>query len=299
MMRYCGYWFAAHLILVNGIFAASNISRTTENQNIPSRSICGFQEIDTATVGDEVGLAESPWTALLQYTLSSGKIRFLCSGSLISPRYVLTAAHCANPHSGKLTGVRFGEYSTKTEIDCLTPNNCNERPVDIEVEEIIFHENYSITDRNHYNDIALLRLKKDVPYSRFIRPICLPESNESSTTGDLLTLTKWEREGEKSEVIIKRKVKLPVVSTEQCESKYSKMITFADSQFCAGGQHKRDACQGDGGGPLLKETRADHTQWYQEGIVSFGANPCGLEGYPSVYTKVVNYLSWIYSKVRD
>lgn len=54
---------------------------------------------------------------------------------------------------------------------------------------------------------------------------------------------------------------------------------------------------GDSGGPLMRGTKTDDSQWYIEGIVSFGAK-CGTEGWPGIYTKVSKYLDWIKESVR-
>lgn len=57
---------------------------------------------DNIVGGEETELAEFPWVAALSYT--NGRVsKFLCGGSLINDRYVLTAAHCfKNSSSWKL-----------------------------------------------------------------------------------------------------------------------------------------------------------------------------------------------------
>lgn len=47
----------------------------------------------------------------------------------------------------------------------------------------------------------------------------------------------------------------------------------------------------------MRTSPSDITQWYIEGIVSFGAR-CGTEGWPGIYTKVPAYLDWIYANVK-
>lgn len=50
--------------------------------------------------------------------------------------------------------------------------------------------------------------------------------------------------------------------------------------------------QGDSGGPLVCQ-RCNSCTWYIAGIVSFGPNPCALEGVPGVYSNVLYYEDWI------
>ena len=65
----------------------------------------------------------------------------------------------------------------------------------------------------------------------------------------------------------------------------------------------KDACQGDSGGPLVIREAPDEP-WYQIGFLGFGLEKiCGGrkrdEKRPGIYTKVINYLPWIESKLRD
>lgn len=81
------------------------------------------------------------------------------------------------PSTWSLTHVRLGEWDTSLENDCDDSSDekfCNDPPIDVAIEQKLPHENYDPQGANQHNDIALLRLSRDVPYSRSIRPICLP-----------------------------------------------------------------------------------------------------------------------------
>lgn len=59
--------------------------------------------------------------------------------------------------------VRLGEWNLNTDVDCYE-KACAEPAQDVPIEEIITHESYA--DRgSRYNDIALLRLSREVEYT--------------------------------------------------------------------------------------------------------------------------------------
>lgn len=76
--------------------------------------------------------------------------------------------------------VRLGEYNTDTDVDCLenpTGKECADPAVDVPVDERIAHEEYDPQDLNQYNDIALLRLTRDVRFTGLIVFFILTYSN--------------------------------------------------------------------------------------------------------------------------
>jgi Trypsin len=77
--------------------------------------------------------------------------------------------------------VRLGEWDTSSDVDCEYIDGdriCSNAAVDIPIEKQIIHEQYDPEASNKHNDIALLRLAADAPYTEFIRPICLPFASE-------------------------------------------------------------------------------------------------------------------------
>lgn len=106
-----------------------------------------------------------PHMAALGYRGSGSSVSFGCGGSLISDRFVLTAAHCNASLNTKPTFVRLGEHD-------LSKNSGNEK--DYEIEDFIQHPDYNIALK--INDIALIKLKKPVVFNKTsIFPACLDQ----------------------------------------------------------------------------------------------------------------------------
>lgn len=84
------------------------------------------------------------------------------------------------------------------------------------VSAIIRHRNF---DSNNYNhDIALLRLRKSVDFSKSIRPVCLPLDN-SDPAGVTGTVVGWGRTSEGGTLPgIVQEVKVPILTLSQCRS---------------------------------------------------------------------------------
>ena len=60
--------------------------------------------------------------------------------------------------------------------------------------------------------------------------------------------------------------------------------------MCAGGEEGLDACEGDGGAPLVCEGASG--RWYVVGLVSWGEG-CGTPGVPSVYARISYFRDFI------
>lgn len=48
---------------------------------------------------------------------------------------------------------------------------------------------------------------------------------------------------------------------------------------------------------MFEKTDEYIPHWQAVGIVSFGSTACGKEGIPGVYTKVYDYIDWIYKNI--
>ncbi|NWR61548.1 FA7 factor, partial [Bucorvus abyssinicus] len=215
-----------------------------------------------------------PWQVLIRDSKDIG----FCGGSLISSRWVVTAAHCLDlirPHH-----VTIGEYSYQREF----------KEQKIAVERSWTHPHY---DSNDYNsDIALLYLSSAVVFNEFAIPICLPSpalATLLSEEGRIGMVSGWGATHDRGSTLrFLMKVRLPIVNMETCQRSTDRLVT--DNMFCAGYHTEvADACKGDSGGPF---TVPYHNTWFLLGIVSWGEG-CAERGRYGVYTRVSNYISWI------
>lgn len=281
--------------------------RVTPNNLIPTIADCGEDLVDKILGGNATDLNEFTWMALLEYQKPTGR-GFHCGGVLITRRYVLTAAHCiqgAGIGAGiSLVSVRLGEWDTRSQVDCLQ-GVCSEPPQDIPVESTTVHPGYSSSSRDQKDDLALVRLSREVTFSDWIKPICLPLISSSvprknHVGGPDLFVAGWGKTEVASESNVKLKVNVPVVDAARCTSVYNRLgLNLGQGQLCAGGRTGKDSCRGDSGGPLMSlEEDGPNSNWFVIGIVSFGPSPCGTKDWPGVYTDVTKYAAWISNNIK-
>ncbi|KAJ8681368.1 hypothetical protein QAD02_017155 [Eretmocerus hayati] len=284
-----------------------NISRVI----LPSN--CSTELINTRIVGgSRTIIGEFPWIALLEYE-SGNEVKLDCGGSLITNWHVLTAGHCIDEKVLKryeytLRSVRLGEWDTTSDPDCSEENKplssspdleCAPKFLSIPIEKTHPHPFFNTRSFSKHHDIALVQLKRPIEPSKYVRPICLPTNDKISPWA---TTMGWGRTmtSIRSDKLLK--VDLPLADRQDCESNYKKMnVTLIPSQLCFGGGSNGDSCDGDSGDPLIQIDYSDLDQprFQIVGIVSMGPRNCGTRGLAGIYTKVYDYVPWIYEQFRS
>ena len=207
------------------------------------------------------------------------RMKVLYIGRPIFCRWILTAAHCVLGREWNELKVILGDYDvSKKERQEITINVCGK----------IVHHDYK-SNGPTLNDIALLRLCKNVRLTAAIQPITLAYKDMDLRPLSKVTVAGWGRvkfQGNVARVL--RKVTLQTIENSICKNIYRNVT---DGEICAGYTDLggKDACQGDSGGPLwYKDNGVD----YQIGIVSYG-NGCARPDSPGVYTNIAHYRNWI------
>ncbi|KAF5296975.1 hypothetical protein FQR65_LT10127 [Abscondita terminalis] len=294
----CGY-------MPNFTISATVIDPDPSSYNISDTRLCGFQHRDDYFLQNEtLSVDEFPWLAAVVNATDPNDYKAICGGTLITDRYVLTSAQCIftfNPEDKMI--VRLGDYNFKTKSDCFHVADLN----DFDCNDVQEHKVNKIKNHHYYNqfqflnDISLLRLEERVEFSDYVRPICLPTSEDDVTDfGKTFYMTGFgvnERDVERPR--IKKKIFTNLISLDVCHTRgtrnnYANPAT--EYQFCTElFQNSTDVtCFGDEGGPVMYKNKF---QWFIGGISSiFG---CKNFDEPLVHLKVTRYLQWISSNIKD
>jgi trypsin len=243
-------------------FLVKNVATSTS----PTTNIVG---------GNETNAGEYPFIVSM-----ADSIGHFCGASVISPTYVMTAAHC----SGGTIDVIIGAHDQ---------NNLSGTQK-IRVKRQIDHPNYR---PNSPYDIAVYELEEPISAS-FYAPITLGNQSHESV-GTMATVIGWGLTSENGSLASKlRDVDVPIISYQQCQDGYdieNKNINNS-VEICAGySQGGKDSCQGDSGGPLVVK---DNGEFFQVGVVSWGLG-CAQPDFAGVYARVSALSGWVADEVPD
>ncbi|XP_071959501.1 uncharacterized protein [Antedon mediterranea] len=217
---------------------------------------------------------EWPWMISLQ-RFTSHK----CGAVLIAPQYVVTAAHCLGLFNTAVLGT--------TTISSAT--TAGEQRIGIK-------ESYAHPEYNPLileNDIAILKLERQVEYTDYVRPACVSTNATQFQAGQFCYISGWgDLTGNGKLPDVLQEVSLPLVDLNTCATRFASIgISIDERVVCAGfPEGGKDACQGDSGGPLVCQN--PNGVWNVYGIVSNGVE-CALPNSPGIYTRVPTYIDFI------
>ncbi|XP_036368491.1 uncharacterized protein LOC115223468 isoform X2 [Octopus sinensis] len=227
--------------------------------------------------GSDAEPGKIPWHAFLLI----GKT--LCSGSIITEYFILTAAHCVSGFKPESIEVYLGVYN----ISKIEPHRVVKK-----VQRIVSHDFIWVPK----NDIALLQLETPIQFTNYIQPICLIGKDDIFTFASSCHASGFGHTSSKNPVPSKtlQMAKMSLWQTKKCNSTHVWDGRIKTS-ICAGHYSAQVAvCLGDSGGPLWCEDEFGLAKLV--GITSFVADTCDKPGKPGVFTDVKLYLPWIEEK---
>jgi trypsin len=260
----------SRLLAVAAAFAASLVLAA------PSPAVVGGRDA-----------APGAYPAVAEITFGSS---FLCTGTLIAPRWVLTAGHCSS-----ITGAAVASPAAwpaaliDVRIGSVTPG-AGER---VPVRRVVVNPDYLV---NVGYDIALLELS--TASTKAPAKVVGAGGAALWSPGTMETIVGFGTTSEGGDVAdTLQEAQVPVTTDAYCAGAYSDFD--ATTMVCAGfPEGGVDTCQGDSGGPMFGRDAAGALKVV--GATSWGEG-CARPGKPGVYARVGDTVlrEWIRSVAPD
>lgn len=126
--------------------------------------------------GGDATVGQFPYQVSLR---DNNSTEHFCGGSIITKRFVLTAAHCTDLESSKPQNVRV----------VVGAHRMSSGGTHYTVDKILKHPGYGPIDSS--NDISIVRTTHPIKYSALVRPIALPTTDLPIDGGLPVIVSGW------------------------------------------------------------------------------------------------------------
>lgn len=243
----------------------------------------------TASVvkGTTASIASFPWLAHINY---EGPVDdFECSGTVVAPRVIMTAGHCAVSEAGHVLDP--SNYYVITGLADLKQVAASDVSY---VSQVLVDPDFEPATVSH--DAALLILSE--PVSAPAIPLAEAGDEGLLAGGTGILIAGWGLTSGTSTVTptVLREGETVIQDAAYCNQKAKKVTPFyeSSSQLCAIAAPKFEvgACHGDSGGPGIAFDPGGAP--VQVGIISLGAPDCRTN-IPGVETRVDKVAPWVHA----
>jgi len=267
---------------------------------------CG-ETINSRIINGEVASrGDVPWQVRLESTQDDLWWYWFCGGTIICPRFVISAAHCV-----------MGDWRTNaTYLKVLVSEHDTSNPNDHvlhHVKRIIPHPEFyqNIADNSQRGgiryDFAIIELEKPIDLSgnSKARAACLPEEQDDSwTEGTQFEISGWgDTHNYHGRVYPDklRKATITWVPDSKCNYYWKKHLPntvyatypLREIMLCAGGVNgDQGVCTGDSGGPLTWFDK-DKSVTKLIGVPTLVSGTGCVNFAPNIFAKITSVLSWI------
>ncbi|XP_019773540.1 serine protease gd isoform X2 [Dendroctonus ponderosae] len=278
----------------------TELTSGTTNKNVDE--ICGRPLTTNSLIvnGATVARGAYPWLVAIFKQMNYGQygLSYICSGSLISDRHVVTAAHCVKQETTRAKASEIVCFLGKLNIRmwATAPDERSVQP-----DSITVHSDYKPGSADA--DIAVITFLDPIQFTRMIMPLCLwqGDTDLNKVVGDIGSVVGWGRD-ENGDISTAepRLVNMPIVDHLQCLKGGSSSTVHAlvdivsQNTFCAGFRNGSGPCNGDSGSAFLLRKNG---VFYLRGIVSTALSEathrsCNLQEYV-VFTDASKYKDWL------
>ncbi|XP_061398666.1 modular serine protease-like [Musca vetustissima] len=260
---------------------------TFDQKREPCEQYCGHPSVPMASITKGVTSNDPnqvPWHVSI-YKLVNNKWEFICGGSIVTPRIVISAAHCFwNNELMRLehsNNFRFVAGKQQRVFDDIQENQVLIRGAEM----INASADFEGIRTNNFADIAVIKLDSPFVYNEHISAICfkhftrlISDIVQSNITG---TVTGYNELNNNME-----RVSMTTQGYYECIQHKSIGETLSEDKFCLYKDNSERICRGDSGGAFAQKLKVDFPKsedlYYLLGIISFTPrteNECSRTGY--------------------
>lgn len=227
--------------------------------------------------------------------VSLSKGDYFCTGTLIAPNIVLTAASCIYAADFVMVS---GRVFPTARINAYNQPASKDKSINANVLATLYNSFYNFGDTFPSFDIALMLLDRNITQ---VKPVMLPPAKTMPTYANntfMATLGWGPTNGTQTNTSsFLRWTDIRYLTTKDCAQQWPTKLWASGRLVCARWfGHGKNSCYrlgqpGDGGSPLiLEDPSGDYTKDVQLGLVNRGK--CNRHK-PTIYQNTANMRTWI------